>query len=201
MWCKVYRECKPQALSYVRGGWRLKPRGGYPQDMGKIFSSRCGRFGIFPSAHVWGYPAQKHGWTNNERCGEGFDGGLHDRMARDGLTIKCISGNDTCKLRLSTSFQRRLEDRGYTWRGVLPRTPQSNVIGSQNRKHQSLSELTAIVHDVRHAFVFRDILRNMGFPEGRLPWFCHNRRSTQAASKVGVGARRKRVYIKLKSNR
>lgn len=56
-------------------------------------------------------------------------------------------------------------------------------------------KLTATVHDGRRVITIRDIFGEMGFPEARIPWFCHNRGGTQAASQVGVGGRTKRVNI------
>ena len=58
-----------------------------------------------------------------------------------------------------------------------------------------------MVHGVRHAIFVRGILGEMGFAEKRTAWFCDNRGTILAASKVGFRGHTKQVDIKLKCTR
>ncbi|CAM9404629.1 unnamed protein product [Sphacelaria rigidula] len=58
-------------------------------------------------------------------------GAYIDEMARQGVAIKCISGDDAGELGRSVKFQRMLNNRGIKWRTSLPRTPQSNEIAER----------------------------------------------------------------------
>lgn len=53
----------------------------------------------------------------------------------------------------------------------------------------SEAEWTVLVHAVYHAIFFRGILREIGFPEKRVRWFCDSRGVIQAASQIGFGGR------------
>ncbi|CAM9331837.1 unnamed protein product, partial [Choristocarpus tenellus] len=50
-----------------------------------------------------------------------------DKMARDGVVVKCISGDGSGEFGRGVSFQHLLTERGVKWRKSPPRTPQSNA--------------------------------------------------------------------------
>ena len=54
-----------------------------------------------------------------------------DEMAREGVAVKCISGDGAGELGRSVKFQRMLANRGIRWRSSPPRTPQSNGIAER----------------------------------------------------------------------
>ena len=58
-----------------------------------------------------------------------------------------------------------------------------------------------MVHGVLHTKFIRGVLGEMGFAEKITPWFCDNRGTIQAASKVGFRGRTKHVDIKLEFTR
>ena len=64
--------------------------------------------------------------------------------------------------------------------------------GNQNRRRQlqstSEAEWTVMVHGVHRTIFVRGILGEMDFAEKRIAWFCDNRGTIQAASKVGFRA-------------
>ncbi|CAM9741754.1 unnamed protein product [Sphacelaria rigidula] len=52
-------------------------------------------------------------------------------MVREGVVIKCISGDGAGELGWSVKFQRMLTNRSIKWRNSPPRTPQSNEIAER----------------------------------------------------------------------
>ena len=51
-----------------------------------------------------------------------------EKKAREGVAIKCMSGDGAGELGRSVKFQRMLANRGIKWHNSPPRTPQSNGI-------------------------------------------------------------------------
>ncbi|CAM9887930.1 unnamed protein product [Choristocarpus tenellus] len=54
-----------------------------------------------------------------------------DQMTREGIPVKCISGDGAGELGRSVKFQRTLANNGTRWRKCPPRTPQSNGIAER----------------------------------------------------------------------
>ncbi|CAM9156388.1 unnamed protein product [Sphacelaria rigidula] len=52
-------------------------------------------------------------------------------MAREGVAIKCVGGDNAGELGRSVKFQRMLVNRGIRWRCSPPRTPQFNRIAER----------------------------------------------------------------------
>ena len=52
-------------------------------------------------------------------------------MAREGVAIKCMSGDGVGELGRSVKFQRMLANQGIEWRSSPPRTPQCNGIAER----------------------------------------------------------------------
>ncbi|CAM9868982.1 unnamed protein product, partial [Sphacelaria rigidula] len=66
-------------------------------------------------------------------------GAYIDEMAREGVAIKCISGDDAGELGRSVEFQGMLTNRGTKWRNSPLRTPRCN--GFAERAIQQLMRI------------------------------------------------------------
>ncbi|CAM9556873.1 unnamed protein product [Sphacelaria rigidula] len=129
MRCSVCKECKSEALSYGRGGRSPRAPGEVVHiDLeGPFHANVTGMkyFQVFVDEtsrgkHVVGLKTRDVATVAT--------GAYIDEMAREGVVIKCISGDGAGELGRSVKFQRMLTNRGIKWRNSPPRTPQSNGI-------------------------------------------------------------------------
>ena len=125
----VCRECKSRALSYGKGGRS-------PKTPGEVIHANLERpfhpdvagmkhFQVFVDEAI----RDKH-IRGLETRGAAVDAtaNYNGEKAREGVAIKCISGDRAGELGRSVKFQRMLADRGVKGRSSPPRTSQSNAI-------------------------------------------------------------------------
>ena len=127
MRCSVCREFKSQALSYARSGRSPKPPGEV------IYTDLEGPFHLDVTGMKY-FPVFVDETTRDKRIVglrtryPATDATAYyiDEIAREGLAVKCISGDGAGELGRSVKFQCMLANRGVRWRSSPPRTPQSN---------------------------------------------------------------------------
>ena len=132
MRCTVCRECKPQALSYEIGGRVSKTpaevihtnpeRPFHPDVTGMKY------FQVFVDDAT--RDKRIRGLKTRDAAADATANDI-DEMAREGVAIKCISGDGAGELGKSVKFQRMLADRGIRWISSPPRTPQYNGIAER----------------------------------------------------------------------
>ena len=132
MRCSVCRECKSQALSYARGGRSPKTPGEviHTDLEGPFHPDVTGMkyFQVFVDEAT--RDKRVVGLKTRDAATDATANYI-DEMAREGLAVKCISGDGAGELGRSGKFQRMLANRGVRWRSSPPRTPQSNGIAER----------------------------------------------------------------------
>ena len=132
MRCSVGKECQSEALSYGRGGKSLKVPGDVVRtDLeGPSHADVTGMkyFQVFVDE------ASRDKYVVGLKIRDAAidaTGVYIDEMAREGVAIKCMSGDGAGELGRPVKFQRMLANRGIKWRNSPPRTPQSNGIAER----------------------------------------------------------------------
>ncbi|CAN0051008.1 unnamed protein product, partial [Choristocarpus tenellus] len=123
--CETCKECKSEALSYQRGGRTPKQPGEVvhtdwrDHQYFQVFVDESSR-----DKRVYG--------LKTKNAATDATAAYIDQMAREGIPVKCISGDGAGELGRSVKFQRMmLANNGTRWRKSPPRTPQSNGIAER----------------------------------------------------------------------
>ncbi|CAN0497107.1 unnamed protein product [Discosporangium mesarthrocarpum] len=129
MRCAVCKECKSEALSYGR-------RGRSPKTIGEVVHTDL-KGPFTPDVTGMKYfqvfvdeasrDKRVIGLKRRDAATDATASYIDD-MARDGVVVKCISGDGAGELGRSVKFQRMLVNKGIRWRKSPPRTLQSNRI-------------------------------------------------------------------------
>ncbi|CAN0016909.1 unnamed protein product, partial [Sphacelaria rigidula] len=132
MRCSVCKECKSETLSYGRGGRSPEaPDKVVHTDLEAPFHADVTGMKYLQVA-VDEASRDKHAVGLKTRDAITDATGTYiDEMAREGVAIKCISGDGDGELGRSVKSQRMLTNRGIKWRSSPPRTPQSNGIAQR----------------------------------------------------------------------
>ncbi|CAM9965350.1 unnamed protein product, partial [Choristocarpus tenellus] len=69
-----------------------------------------------------------------------------DEMVREGVVVRCISGDGAGEFGRRVRFQRMLTERSVKWRKTPPRTPQSNEIAERATKHVMQAARSQLIH-------------------------------------------------------
>ena len=132
MRCSVCRECKSQALSYGRGGRSPKMPGEIIHtDLEGPFHPDITGMKYFQVFVDEATRDKRVRGSKTKDSATDATGHYIDEMAREGVAVKCISGDGAGELGRSVKFQRMLANRGIRWRSSPPRTPQSNGIAER----------------------------------------------------------------------
>ncbi|CAM9873900.1 unnamed protein product, partial [Choristocarpus tenellus] len=67
-------------------------------------------------------------------------------MAREGVVVRCISGDGAGEFGRSVRFQLMLTERGVKWRKTPPGTPQSNGIAEREIKQVMQAAHNQLIH-------------------------------------------------------
>ncbi|CAN0014305.1 unnamed protein product [Choristocarpus tenellus] len=130
--CETCKECKSEALSYQRGGRTPKQPGEV------VHTDLAGPFKADITDHQYfqvfvdesSRDKRVYGLKTNYAVTDATAAYI-DQMAREGIPVKCISGDGAGELGRSVNFQRMLANNGIRWRKSPPRTPQSNGIAER----------------------------------------------------------------------
>ena len=132
MKCSTCRESKSEALSYARGGRSPKTVGEVVHtDIEGPFRPDVNGMKYF-IVFVEEASRDKRVIALKSRD-NAVDAASHylDQMLREGVSVKCLSGDGAGELGRSGKFLRMLTERGIRWRSSPPRTQQSNGIAER----------------------------------------------------------------------
>ena len=119
-----------------------------------------------------------------------------DKLAREGVVIKCISGDGAGDLGRSVKFQPMPADLGIKWRTSRPRTPQANGIAERALQQLMRIARSQLVKVGRGEDYWFFAVSDAAFKEypanilGRDPMRATYREAVQLRSSLYVGAKR-----------
>ncbi|CAM9476000.1 unnamed protein product, partial [Choristocarpus tenellus] len=130
--CETCKECKSEALSYQRGGRTPKQPGEV------VHTDLAGPFKADITGHQYfqvfvdesSRDKRVYGLKTKNAATDATAAYI-DQMTREGIPVKCISGDGAGELGRSVKFQRMLANNGTRWRKSPPKTPQSNGIAER----------------------------------------------------------------------
>ncbi|CAM9927869.1 unnamed protein product, partial [Choristocarpus tenellus] len=130
--CKVCKECKSEALSYARGGHSPKTVGEVVHtDMQEPFNPDVTGMKYFQVFVDEASREKRVIGLRTKDAATAATAAYIDEMARDGVVVRCISGDGAGEFGRSIKFQRMLTERGVKWRKSPPHIPQSNGIAER----------------------------------------------------------------------
>ncbi|CAM9813240.1 unnamed protein product [Choristocarpus tenellus] len=167
--CETCKEYKSEALSYQRGGRTPKQPGEV------VHTNLAGPFKVDITGHQYfqvyvdesNRDKRVYGLKTNNTATDATAAYI-DQMAREGIPVKCISGDGAGELGRSVKFQGMLVNNGTQWRKSPPRTPQSNGIAERAIKQLMAAARSLVKAGLGDEYWFFEIT-DVAFKTGGMP--------------------------------